>query len=53
MNGFFTTQFTPDRPTAPKEKKTSYLGWYSRPIDFEETNKKVKQLIQRNYSLSI
>jgi hypothetical protein len=45
MNGYFTTQFSQDKPQPSNNRKTSFLSWYSRPIDFEDASKKVKTLI--------
>jgi hypothetical protein len=45
MNGYLTTQFAQDKPQPPNNIKTSFLSWYSRPIDFEDASKKVKTLI--------
>ena len=53
MNGYFTTQFTQDKPEVPNNRKTSYFSWYSRPIDFDDANKKVKALIERKYSVKL
>jgi hypothetical protein len=45
MNGFFTTQFSHEKPPIPKDKKNRHLAWYQRPIDFEDAKKKIKTMI--------
>jgi hypothetical protein len=53
MNGYFTTQIAQDKPQPPDDRKSSFLSWYSRPIDFEDASKKVKSLIEKKYDTSL